>query len=124
MFEDLDNHTADIAMCSVWLTEYENRFDLSTHHHHECATLLVPKPKKLSEITAIYTTLSSQVWLIFAFCFAATGMLMWSSARIETGQRTVYGNFSRTFLEMINITTSHGVGHFPRQNSIKILLIR
>lgn len=124
MFDDLVNHTADIAMCSVWLTEYEKRFDLSTYHSHECATLLVPKPKKLSEITAIYTTLSSQVWLIFAFCFTVTGILMWSSARIETVQRTVYVNFGRTFLEMINITTWHGVSHFPTQHSITILLMR
>lgn len=124
MFEDLVNRTADIAMCSVWVTDYENRFDLATYHHHECATLLVPKPTKLSEITAIYTTLSGQVWLIFAFFFAATGMLMWSSAKLDTVQTAAYANFSRTFLEMINIATSHGVGHFPRQHSIKILLMR
>lgn len=124
MFEDLANDTADLA-CSIWLMlEYANEYDLSTFHSHECITFLVPKPKRLSEITAIYTTLSAQVWLVFGLCFFSTGVLMWSSARIQTMERNIYANFSRTFLELMNIATSHGVGYFPTQHSINILLTR
>lgn len=124
MFDDLVNNTTDIAMCAVWLTEYENKYDVSTFHSHECTTLLVPKPTRLSEITAIYTTLSGQVWLLFGLCFFVTGLLVWQSAKMEMIEKLVYGNVSRTFLEVMNIATSHGIGYFPRQNSIKLLLLR
>lgn len=36
----------------------------------------------------------------------------------------VYVNVARSFLEVFNIATSHGVNEFPRQRSIKILLLR
>lgn len=124
LFNDLNNNTADIVMCSIWLSPYENKYDLSTFHELECGTLLVPRPKRLSEFTAIYTTLSGQVWLVFGICFFATGFSLWGSARIEIVERTVYMNVSRTFLEVMNIATSHGVRNFPRQRSIKLLLLR
>lgn len=125
MFEDLKNQTADIAMCSIWISVFDDKYDVSGYYNHECNTLLVPKPKRLSEITAIYKTLSGLVWLTFGLCFFTTGMLLWSSAIIGIAERTVFVNMSRTFLEVMNIATLHGVQTLPKQQtSIKILLMR
>lgn len=112
-------------MCSVWLTELDYyQYDLSTFHNHECYTLLTPKPVKLSEAVAIYKTFSGHIWITFGMCFFITGMLLWGSARIQSTEKTVYSNLSRTFLEVTNIATAHGVGYFPKQHSINILLFR
>lgn len=125
MFKDLQNHTADLAMCSIWISFFDNTFDASSFYSHECNTLMVPKPKRLSEITAIYTTFSGQVWLTFGlFCFA-TGIFLWGSAITGIVDKSVYVNITRAFLEITNIATLHGVHIFPRQqSSIKILLMR
>lgn len=114
-----------MRMCSVWLTELDYyKFDMSAFHNHECYTLLTPKPVKLSEVTAIYKTFSAQIWIVFGICLMSTGLLLWIIARAEATKTTVYTSLSRTFLEVIHIATAHGVGTFPKQQSINILLIR
>ncbi len=123
MFDDLENHTADLAMCSIWVSVFRDTYDVSSHYNHACFTLVVPKPKRLSEVTAIYTTFSGEVWFTFGLLCFATGILLWGSAMV--GKRTVYVSLSRSFLETMNIATSHGVDIFRTQRtSIKILLIR
>lgn len=123
--DELNNRLVDMRMCSVWLTELDYyQYDLSTFHNHECYTLLTPKPVKLSTVSAIYKTFSAQIWMIFGSCFLAIGLLLWGSARIHITDKTVYTDLSRTFLEVTNIATSHGVGYFPKQHSINILLFR
>lgn len=125
MFQDLENHTADLAMCSIWISDFDNTYDASMFYSHECNTLMVPKPKRLSEMTAIYTTFSGRVWLTFGLFCLATGIFLWSSAIIGIVDKSVYVNITRAFLEIMNIATLHGVDIFPRQqSSIKILLIR
>lgn len=123
MFDDLENHTADLAMCSIWVSVFKDQYDVSSYYNHACNTLIVPMPKRLSEITAIYTTFSGEVWLTFGLLFFATGILLWGSAMI--GKQTVYVNVTRSLLEIMNIATSHGVDIFRTQRtSIKILLMR
>lgn len=123
MFDDLENHTADLAMCSIWVSVFKDQYDVSSYYNHACNTLIVPMPKRLSEITAIYTTFSGEVWLTFALLFIAAGIVLWGSGTI--GTQTVYVNVTRSFLEIMNIATSHGVEIFRTQRtSIKILLMR
>ncbi|KAJ6649859.1 hypothetical protein Bhyg_05100, partial [Pseudolycoriella hygida] len=122
--DELNNNLVDMRMCSVWLTELDYYdYDLSTFHNHECYTLLTPKPVKLSEVTAIYKTFSSYTWITFVLSFFLFGLLLWVSARIQLMEKTVYTDLSRTFLEVTNIATSHGVDKFPRQYSMNILLL-
>ena len=125
MFEDLQNHTSDLAMCSIWVSVFKDQYDVSSYYNHACNTLIVPMPKRLSEITAIYTTFSCEVWLTFGLLFFAAGILLWLSAMISSVKRTVYENLSRSFLEIMNIATSHGVDDLRTQRtSVKILLLR
>ena len=125
MFEDLQNHTSDLAMCSIWVSVFKDQYDVSSYYNHACNTLIVPMPKRLSEITAIYTTFSCEVWLTFGLLFFAAGILLWLSAMISSVKRTVYENLSRSFLEIMNIATSHSVDVLRTQKtSIKILLLR
>lgn len=124
MFDDLKDHTADVAMCSIWVTLFDDGYDVSTYYNHECNTLLIPKPKRLSEITAIYTTLSAEVWIIFALLFFAMGILLRSSPLIDT-TKTVYGGMSDSFLDVMNVATTHGVPSFwKQQSSTKVLMTR
>lgn len=124
MLEYLDEHKADIVMCNVWLTEREDKYDFTTFHNYECNTLMVPKPRRVSEITAIYTTLSAQVWLLFGLFFFVTGILLWVSAKIAMIENLIYVNVSRIFLDVISIATSHAVNYIPRQHFMRILLLR
>lgn len=125
MFDDMINRTADIALCSIWISAFDDKYDVSEYYNHECSTLMVPKPTRLSEMTAIYKTMTAEVWVSFGFFFFATGILLWSIAIVGIGERTAYVNISRAFLDIMNIATSHGIA-IPRrqQRSMKILLMR
>lgn len=125
MFDDLENHQADLSMCSIWVSVFKDQYDVSSYYNHACNTLIVPMPKRLSETTAIYTTFSGEVWITFGVLFLTTGLLLWASAMIGIVKRTAYVHLSRSFLEIMNIATSHGVEILQTQKiSIKILLMR
>lgn len=125
-FDDLKNDTADLALCSLWSVLGDD-YDISTYYNHECNTLMIPKPKRLSEMTAIYRTLSGYVWLTFGFFFFATGILLRVSGMVCTYVKGIayYADVSNAFLDVMKIATSHGVDSFSRhQSSTKILLMR
>lgn len=126
MFNDLENRTADLAMCSIWLKSIDDKYDYTAYYNHECSTLMVPKPKRLSEMTAIYKTLTGEVWLTFGLFFFATGLLLRSTAMMDVEvKRNVYVNMSEAFLDVTSIATQHGVNGFRKhQISTKILLMR
>lgn len=124
MYEDLLNHSADIAMCAVWLSDHGYKYDLTTFHSHECHSMLVPKPTKLNEATAIYTTLSYPVWIVFGFWFIMTGFLLWGIAKTKILIKNRYISLIRSFLDITNVATSHGLDNFPDQNSVKVVLLR
>lgn len=126
MFDDLKNDTADIALCSLW-SVLDDSYDISTYYNHECNTLMIPKPQRLSEITAIYTTLSGYVWLSFGLFFFATGTLLRMTGMICIGveKNTYYAKMSTAFVDVMSIATSHGVSSFwKHQSSAKVLLTR
>lgn len=124
MYEDLLDHSADISMCAVWLSDHGYQFDLTTFHSHECHSMLVPKPTKLSEASAIYASLSHTVWTIFSFCFAVTGILLWGMAIIKIAKKNHYTSLVRTYLDLINVATGHGLNNLPDQSSANVLLLR
>ena len=125
MMDDLANYTADLALCTVWLTGFEIRMDTSTYYNRHCGTLLVPKPRHLSEITTIYRTLKLNVWLTFGLCLITTVVLLKTSATFGvTG--SLHDDWGGTFLDVMNIATAHGVSSLWKQQprSTKILLMR
>ncbi len=124
MYADLLNHSADISMCAIWLSDHGYLYDLTTFHSHECHSMLVPKPTKFSEASAIYSTLSSVVWTVFGFSFVITGILLWAMAKIKIESKNRYVSIIRTFLDLTNVATSHGIDNLPDQNSAKVLLLR
>lgn len=126
MFDDLKNRTADLAMCSIWISVFDDKYDVSGYYNHECNTMLIPKPKRLSEMTAIYTTLSGMVWLTFGLLFFITGILLrYCKMTGADAKKNVHVNLSRTFLDVMNIATLHGVDDFWQQKrSAKTLLTR
>lgn len=129
ILNDLSNKSSDMSMCALWLIEdIYKQHDLSTFYEKQCLTLLVPKPRKLHEATAIYTTLERHVWLIFFFFFLLSIVLLNKIAKIEkllNESDSIFTDFSVTVMETINTATSHSVARFPDdQISVKIVLIR
>ncbi|KAJ6642098.1 hypothetical protein Bhyg_07044 [Pseudolycoriella hygida] len=127
ILDDLSNESSDMAMCALWLVEDINRnFDLSTFYVNQCLTFLVPKPIKLNEATAIYTTLHSYVWLLFSFFLLLSIFLLNNIAKIEkrlNGSDSVFTDITVTVIETLNTATSHSVVHFPyNQTSVKLVL--
>lgn len=129
ILEDLSNDTSDMSMCALWLLgdTYEH-YDLSTFYAKQCLTFLVPKPIKLHEATAIYTTLGTHVWLLFLFVCLLSIVLLNNIAKIEkqlNNSDSIFTDLSVTVMETINTATSHSVARFPdNQLSVKIVLIR
>lgn len=102
--------------------------DMSTFYEQYCITLLVPKPKKLNEATAIYTALSAFIWLLLFLFFFSSSLLLHFISKMEQRlyQRDCqYTDFSRAVLETVNTATSHSVHRFPSEDAqipVKILL--
>lgn len=129
ILNDLANKSTDLSMCALWIIDDTYaKYDLSTFYVRQCVLSLVPKPMKLHEASAIYTTLDSFVWLIFLLAFVLYIVLLNSTAKLEkclNDSDSVFTDFTVTVLEAINAATSHSVTHFPNdQISVKIVLIR
>lgn len=123
--DDLKNYTADLALCSVWLSGFDKKMDTSTYYNRQCGTFMVPKPKPLSQITAIYRTFQFYVWLTFGLFFFTTLVLLRTIVTFEFTESHQH-NLSGTFLDVMNIATAHGVSSLWKQQprSTKILLMR
>lgn len=129
ILQDLSNQESDLAMCALWLMEDIHRnFDLSSFYEDQCLVLLVPKPMKLDEATAIYTTLDTYVWLLFLFFFLWSIVSLNVVAKVESqlnGSSSIFIDFTVTVMEIVGTATSHSVTHFPNdQLSVKIILMR
>ncbi len=129
ILNDVANNTSDLSMCALWIIEdIYKEYDLSSFYVKQCVTFLVPKPIKLHEATAIYTTLGTYVWLLFLFAFLLSIVLLNKIAKFEkclNDSDSDFTDFSVTVLETVNAATSHAVTRFPNnQTSVKILLIR
>ncbi|KAJ6620122.1 Zinc finger protein [Pseudolycoriella hygida] len=123
--DDLKNYTSDLAMCSVWLTGFDKKIDTSTHYSRQCGTLMVPKPKHLSKITAIYRTLKLNSWLTFGLFFFIVVILLRTSATFFHVSQSLHSDLSGSFLDVMNIATAHGAASLWKQQprSTKILLM-
>lgn len=128
---DLLNKTSDLGMCSIWvLVKNYKRLDRTTFFEQHCLTILVPKPKKLNEATAIYRALGPITRHLLFICFCVSSILLNFFSKMEKRlyqRNSQYTEFSRAVLETINTATSHPVHRFPRgdgQAPVKILLSR
>lgn len=130
IMSDLSNRSSDLAMCSIWLLEkYYESYDLTTFYDQQCATLVVPKPKKLHEATAIYTALNTHVWLLFLSFLLLSSIALNFISKMEKRfyqRESHYVDFTWTLIETVNVATSHSVHRFPSnsQVSLQIILIR
>lgn len=129
ILDDVANKSSDMSMCALWIIEdIYKHYDLSTFYVKQCVMFLVPKPMKLHEASAIYTTFDTYVWLLLLFAFLLSIVLLNNMAKSERSLNdsdSVFTDLTVTVLETVNAATSHSVTHFPNdQISVKILLIR
>lgn len=133
VIESLVNNTTDVGLCSIWLSlDHLSQFDLSTYFDFQCATLLVPRPVPISEATFIYKSLAPSVWILFGTTFIGMGLVLtwFSRVNVRLGLsrnshgNTVFQSFTRSYLEIVNIVTSHGVCIFPQCISFRLVVLR
>lgn len=75
-------------------------------------------------------SLDRNVWFAFLFSFIVVSMFLTIISR--TGRRTLkkswkdknYINLTRSFMDSLNVATTHGIERFPKQDSMKTLLTR
>lgn len=128
----VEKNESDLAMCSVWMTVNHNvKFDLSAYFDHQCITFLVPKPMALNEALNIYLTFNANVWILIVLSVIGFAMILSGISKIENfcyyntqWQTNRCINLTESLMNAINMATAHGVAHFPRRNTIKMLLTR
>lgn len=131
VLDTLSNDTSDIALCSVYLSfDHIQRFDLSSYFDHLCLTLFVPRPKQITEALFIYLSLPFDVWICYVGIFIIVGLFLYAISRLGAHLRifdekkVIYSNLQRSYIDVINVATSHGVTQFPFQAPLKIVIVR
>lgn len=130
------NGISNFALCSNWLTDHlVERFDVSGCFSHQCGTFLVPRPAPIAHASYIYYPLEDEVWiLIFSFLVITTVLYYFfsrifrknSAPQANLSQDNPPGEFdfmTQSFMDLINIATSHGLQRIVNRASIQILLI-
>lgn len=128
MFYDLGNQSSQLVICNVWLHWWHvAKWDMTNYFDYHCNTWVAPKPTKFNEATAVYRTLSSDVWMGYGFFFFLTVAMLAKISQIEskfTKTEIKLSHFERCFLEATNTATAHATAQCPQQLSIRILLLR
>lgn len=122
--DDVLDNTAHIGLCSMWLTiDKFRRFDLSNQFSSQCGTFLVPKPQPITQASYIYLPLSEKLWILLITSLVATALLYYFLYQRARASRYFLENLSRAFLDIINISTSHGLPNVVHRLPIRILVI-
>lgn len=127
VLKGLQADEADIGLCSIWLSYQHIRDnDLSMYLDYQCVTFLVPRPFRKSEAFFIYFSLQTDVWLYFLGSLILIGLLLTFFSRLsifKAERRLPYRCLLKSYVEMINAATSHGIAIFPTQTPIKFIVV-
>ncbi|PSN46634.1 Ionotropic receptor 106 [Blattella germanica] len=104
----LASATADVGFCCLWLTlPHFKDFDLTIPWDILCNTFLVPRPRRLSDVGAIFTPFQRALWcLLVAIIFATANMLIWLE-RISSlmGFRRTGQGLCKHIMDLLGILT-------------------
>lgn len=130
VLKTIRKHKNDMALCSIWLTEYNyNSYSLTTYFDQQCLTMMVPRQKPINAAAVIYLSLKSNIWLYFGIAFVSIAFVLVGITKMEiyfefyNSKNLPFRTLSDAFLEVVNIMTSHGMTHFPLQTSIKFAIL-
>lgn len=135
--EDVAAGVTNFALCSAWLTDHLiQRFDVTGYSSHLCGTFLVPKPAPIAQASYIYYPLDDEVWILIISFLIITAVLYHCFCRIvsfpsigrwfsqyKENLPTELDTLCRSFMDVINIITSHGLPKILQRPSIQILII-
>lgn len=90
----------------------------------------VPKPKLINPAAYLYMSLNQHIWIAFLCSFILVSIILTVVAKI--GKRILkkswkdhkYIELPRSFMDSLNVATSHGIEKFPEQDSMKTLFSR
>lgn len=128
---EIERNASDIAICSIWMTVSHNiEFDITSYFDYQCGTFLVPQPSIVNDAYKIYTTLNPEIWFCILGTVIMTSVCLTYMSKI--GSRLLanhwkdefYTDAVRSSIDVIGMASSHGVSRFPRQGSIKVLIVR
>lgn len=121
----------DTAICGVWITwENYREYDLTSTIDRHCITFLVPVQQLIKNGSTIYISLSGAVWALYVGTFVSTGIISIILARIywtklNSGKEVrAFAFLSDSYMDLVNIASSHGIRRFPKQNALKIIVMR
>lgn len=125
--DDVEAETTDTGLCSMWQNiESYNRMDLSNYFGYLCNTFLVPKPRPITQVSYLYIPLSTTVWWTTIGTLLVTAFLYYILYRVLLQKHTQDDRlevFCRTMLDIISISTSHGIPKIANRISIQLLVI-
>lgn len=131
VLRDVKDGKSDLALCSIWMNhEHYRDFDLTSFIDRQCVTFLVPVNKLVRDGSTIYNSLSGAVWVLYIGAFISTGIILFFMARvyfrkINVGQGTqAFDFFSRNYMDLVNIASSHGIQRLPKPIPLKIVVMR
>lgn len=112
------------------------RFDVTGYSSNTCGTFLVPKPAPIALASYLYYPLEDEVWIVIFSFLIFTALLYHCFIRILstpsvgqwcTNQRTnikvELETLGRSFLDIVNIITSHGLPRIMQRTPIQILIV-
>lgn len=120
---DLTDKTSDLTLCSIWLNlPHIIDFDLGAPYDNICCTLLAPLPNIMNEIETVYKSLGGIVWIVYISCFVLTGIILKLMTKIHV--RDLHISLGHIFMDLLSISTSHGIVQLPNNSGMKLIIIR
>lgn len=131
VLRDVKDGKSNLALCSIWMNlEHYRDFDLTSTIDRQCVTFLVPVNELVRKGSTIYNSLSGAVWALYIGALIITGIILFCMARvyfrkINVGQEVQdFDFFSRNYMDLINIASSHGIQRLPKPIPLKIVVMR
>lgn len=121
----------DMTLCSMGMTkENFDMLDLSSPYDYQCETFLVPLSAPISKVRYIYLALGSSIWLLYISYFCVVCLVLVVLAKVAFKLKLGNAQFmkridlSRSFIEVINVSTLHGMSLGQANHSIRVLMAR
>lgn len=113
----LQRNEADIAICSIAVTEERSKVVAFTHPYmYTPVTFASDKPQNIPNRFAIFYTFSWRVWLALFLCFLFLSIFIYMFFRRK-------GNYSTVFLNMLGIGVEQSFQLKSRLSSVRFIMM-
>jgi hypothetical protein len=83
---------ADVAFCHLWLIDSQaSEVDLTFPWNAVCNTFLVPRPRRLNQLSAVFLPFASPLWVAIIAATVFTASMLWCLQIAYSGLSTNIG---------------------------------